>query len=247
MDKKLTDIITVCTENYFDALDFVLPSWLACPSVRRIFLYSDAEYSPNPRLICRKILEKSEDWTKNVGYKPLALLDYLAQNELSDNFVFFDVDVYAVRDFCTAWDFAFDVGVTRLLDALVTRPVYAPQYPATVSSGALFFRRSPKSSMFIKAWNELQNAYLGANRIREGAWCYDQLSIHELCITDIEGANRFQILDLDAAQYNSEHHDENYWVKSVAIRQPSLLHFKRRRWRDKDLVAKVLNAANRLS
>lgn len=240
------DIITVCTYNYRRGLEFTLESWLKCSTIGHIFLLTDTLTLSNPKITCLKVLPESDDWVRNVGYKPLALLRYLESFLNSPRYAFLDADVLIVDSFDEIWDRDFDVAVTRLYDSLVTRPVYAPQYPASVSAGALFFKRGPRATEFIERWSVLQEHYLKEGRLRECGWCYDQLALQELCVNDVLGENKFRILDIDNTVFNSEHHLEASWITSIILKQPKMLHFKRQRWEDKALVEKVLRASQRL-
>lgn len=237
-----TDIVTVCTSNYFEVLEKMLPSWLQCPSVGNIIVYTDDLELERERVRVMRGIPLRGDWTQKVGFKPKALLHYLEGGHVSDHFIFLDADVLVADRFEEVWQRPFDVGVTRLYDALVTRPVYSPQYPATVNAGVLFFRRTTAAIAFVQEWERRQEVLKAAGRIRENGWCYDQLALHDLCVEDALGPRRYRILDLDNTVYNSEHHFEKEWILSIRIKAPKFLHFKRRRWENPELSGQVFEA-----
>lgn len=131
-------IFSICTENYKDAYDFAIDSWLNNTKAHKIIIYSDIEWEPkDPRIKIEKIFSQSSDWGTNICRKSKASLEALNEG---DNLVFVDMDCYIRGDIGHVFRNGFDLAVTKL------------ERKGNVSTGIYFFRNNPKTNKFMNIW-----------------------------------------------------------------------------------------------
>ena len=216
-------IITICTENYRDAIDFVLPSWLR--HADKVVMFTDFKYSdPDSRVHVHNTIKKTDDWLEIVGLKVVILKEFLRRHD-DPEFVFLDIDCYLAGDISEVFSNDFDVAATRMFDRKVA------------NSGVWFCKRGRGLDHFAGQWFTLQKELRrkGIGVIRHVS-SYSQRAFSYVLHND----HNIKVLPLDKNVYNSENDNRKKWVQDVAHYNPKVLHFKDRTWRSKEIVDSVI-------
>lgn len=221
-------IYTICTENYKDAIDFLLPSWLRLKSVDKIYIYTDFDLSyDNERVVVLNKINKTDDWLKIVGLKSILLDDFLSfYNE--KYFAFIDIDCYIVKDVSSIFDKDFDVAATRMNSKKVA------------NSGVWFCKNTENTKRFANEWMNLQKEYKNKKiGVKKHNSSYSQRSFSFILHREYKNKTYLNVLPVDVNKYNYEDDDVDKWVNDIIKHNPYILHFKGRRWRDKSIINKV--------
>lgn len=231
------EIVTYCSENYKDSLDFTLPSWLTNSLASKITIYTDSNKikSENKKIQVIPFFPKDDDWVVNVGRKTSCIVNYLQTNH-EPNFAFLESDCYVLSDFSEIFLEDFDLAVTRMFSKEL-------HTYATITSGVWFTHSSPKAIQILKDWNTISKQYYQHNiGINRNTIAYDQLSFTDL-IRPLYAKNEANIYPLEEDIYNSEHSKLENWIIKLKKTKPKILHFKGQKFRDKRLVHTVFKYA----
>lgn len=222
-------IFTICTENYKDAIDFFLPSWLKLQGLDEIIIYTDFDLVfPSDKVFVKNCISKTDDWLNIVGLKA-TLLDRFISGFKKTNFAFLDIDCLVVSNFSQVFDLNFDIAVTRL---------YAPKIHA--SSGVWFCKASKQVLKFAKEWVDTQNHYLDRKvGIRPHKSSYSQRSFSDIIHREHKKSSYLNVLALDVKLYNYEHNSIDVWISEICKYKPKIVHYKGRRWRNRQCVNKM--------
>lgn len=230
-------IFTICTENYKDALDFSLPSWLKFDSVENVYIYSDFEFTyPDERIVVLNELPKTNDWLEIVGFKSWVLSRVL--NTFTDkNLAFIDIDCYMTSDVSEVFDDELDIAPTRIGVKGVS-----------ANSGVWFCRNNENVRQFAKEWGDLQQEYR-ENKIGvvKYAPSYSQLSYSHILHRELKNKTYLNVFPISEEVYNNEADLMHDWMEKIRRGNYKILHFKGRRWRDKEIVDKVLKTVGKIA
>ena len=222
------DIVTYCSHNYKDALNFVLPSWLGKSGCDNIWIYTDGfetEWSQNERIEICDDFEKSDSWVENVGRLPWAAYNYFHKESRlrrKKDFCLMGVDCLATGDWLEAFEGTNWITCTR-----EKKPV-----------NIFWAKNCEKTLYFINAWLGLSNFYRANNQYVEPYYAaYDQKSFGHL-IKLCDGVRW-----LNKNIWANEENNLEQWLDNVRAHKNKIkmLHFKGRRWHDKELIEKILN------
>jgi hypothetical protein len=213
MDTKFA-IISICTENYRDALPVVIESWLR--HADQVYLYTDFDMD-YPGVTVIPTLEKTDDWLKAVAMKAHVLKDF--QRRGVKHFAFVDVDCYVHREIRDVFNHDFDVAATRMNARKVA------------NSGVWFIRNSERIAWFADEWIRLQY------ELRDkGIGVVKHLSPYEqISFSRIVHSEKIKAYPL-SCQYNYEGDSPKEWLKGIRKARPAILHLKGRMFRDKQHV-----------
>jgi len=223
-------ILTICTENYGDAINFSPPSWLRLKSMEKIYIYSDFDLQyPDDRVIILNEIKKTDDWLEVVGLKPEILNRFIRTYSVVD-FVFIDIDCYITDDISEVFDNDFDIAPTRMNVKNVS-----------ANNGVFFCRNNNHLIQFIQEWMLLQTKYIEKSiGVKQYAPSYSQLSFSEILHRELHNKTYLNVFPLSASVYNNEADLEDDWLKKIKHTKYKILHFKGRRWRNEELVRKIL-------
>lgn len=219
------NIFSICTEEYKDALNLVIPYWSQHSNVDMIYIYTDFEvHVSDPKVRIVPKLEKTVKWIDAVGLKATALQYFLKSYYVSE-FVFLDIDCFLVKDVSEVFSYNFDIAPTRMYGKKVA------------NSGVWFCKRSKALERFTEEWISLQNHYrkLGIG-IQSHRSPYEQISFSNIVHREHEKNQYLKVHPLDENIYNCESDDTTEWLNKVNLYKPKIIHFKGRRWREPSLL-----------
>lgn len=222
MKKNNYSIFSICTENYRDAMDFVLESWLKYDNVDNIYIYTDFNIENNidDRVKILNTLNKTDDWLEIVGFKAIILNDFINKFNVN-NFAFIDIDCYMIGDVSDIFNEDFDIAVTRMYNK------------RDANSGVWFCKNNENIKMFSEKWMDLQLEYKNKNiGVRKHSSSYSQRSFSHILHAEHKNLKYLKVLPIDK-KYNYEEGKVDEWVSNVNKYNPKILHFKKRRWRNK--------------
>jgi len=230
MNNKFS-IFTICTENYKDAIDFSIPSWLGLGTLDNIFIYTDFDLAyPDKRVIIINDLDKTSDWLKIVRLKAMLLRRFILTYNCP-YFCFIDIDCYITGDISDMFNNDFDIAATRMM-----HPIYG------ANAGVWFCKNTPALSKFANEWIELQEQFKENGRgVMKHDQSYSQLSYSDILHRELKNKTYLTVLPIPSVIYNNEADDVNVWAEGVKNNHPKVIHFKGRRWRDSELVKRILN------
>jgi len=217
-------IFSICTENYKDALDFTLPSWIKQDAVGKIVIYTDFDYDTikSNKLEIINTLKKTDDWLEIVGLKAIQLKEFL-ETYNPRHFVFLDVDCYILKDVSEVFSQDFDIAATRM----------NKKKPA--NSGVWFVKNTDKIKRFADDWILKQDEYKKNGwGIKKHRSSYEQNSFSDILHKEHKNKTYFNVLPISEGTYNYEDDNMDRWINNVNKHKPKILHFKGRRWRDKN-------------
>jgi len=221
-------IFTICTENYKDAVDFFLPSWLKLDSVESIVIYTDFDLKYcDKRVEVRNKIEKGGNWLDIVGLKAVFLKDFLREFQ-GDYFAFIDIDCYILEEISDVFNGDFDIAVTRMFHK-----------KRQASSGVWFCRNNDKIIQFAHEWWIIQEEYRArGNGVKVYNSSFSQNSFSDIVHREFKYYDKFpndclKVLPLDKNIYNYERTNIRKWVDNIINHNPKILHFKGRSWRKK--------------
>ena len=220
------NIFSICTENYKDAFDFAIGSWIKNTSAD-ITIYSDAKWkSPDPRVTIKSVFAKSNDWGTNICRKCEASI--AAINDGGKNLAFVDMDCYLRGDLGHVFNESFDLAATKL------------ERKGNVSTGVFFLRNNGKSLKFMKAWElEVKALKNFGDRSKKPL---DQVTFSKV-IDNLKSG--MKIIDVGAEKYNRKISDTKRTSKQVKMLQsddPLVLHFYNKSYLSKSNVQQVFKA-----
>jgi len=221
-------IFTICTENYKEAINFSVPSWLKFNNVVKIYIYTDFDLNyDDDRVVIINKINKTKDWLEVVGLKAILLKDFL-ENYSDNNFVFIDIDCYMVKDISDIFNEDFDIAVTRMFDK------------KSANSGIWFCKNNENIIKFSNDWINIQNRNkknkIGIVKYNSS---FSQKAFSEILHKEYKNKTYLKVLPVDVNKYNYERDDVDEWINNILKYNPYILHFKGRRWRNKDIVNKV--------
>jgi len=233
------EIFAYCSENYKDAYDFVINSWLK-PNITKITIYTDFKLKPHDKRI--EIIpmfenQKSEDWIVGTGRR-LDIINHFSEMNYDSGkrILFLDIDCYIVKDVSHIFSKQFDIGITRLYNN-------ESHTNNTATAGLWWARMNPQYQKFIDDWTRLARIYKNSKRgVRKHFISYVQYSFTDVARKNLNG-KKYKILPIDENFYNSEHSNNTKWLAKVRKCKPYILHFKGRKFRDANLSRRILKAA----
>ncbi len=244
-------LFTFCSKEYRDALDVMLPSWLEASGAAKIYVYTDFDYPYDDKrvviineidnilewltdkLALKNVMRVRDSYTNEENSKPTqvkwlastGMKAYVFQKVMrkrSRNLVYIDVDCYVKGDISHVFDQEFDIATTRMGHS---------NPKVFVSSGIVFLRNNPDTRRFVKQWQETQEENIENNiGVRAYSASFQQRA-YDYVIKNTECA----LLPLEESIYNSNRGNNDRWIQEVTKDQPLVLHFKGRRWRNKQL------------
>ena len=254
-------IFTVCTQDYRDASDFSMDSWLAT-TARHIYVYTDdptwvaktdrvsilpitSRMMTRTRRRRNRQLRKSRStfasyvWLMHVGLKALAFQRVLDETS-GENVVFLDADCYVLSDIQDVFEQDFDLAVVRFLEGI------------TISSGVWFSRNNQNTKYFSSHWlkkqDEFKNAGFGSFRQSS----YSQNAFDSVLRRAYEdGVCRilklpFDMYSLKVKDCSELPADKALRVKNLLLenlrKKPKILHFYNNSYRNEQLKNEVFEA-----
>lgn len=226
-------IFTICTENYRDAYNFVISSWLNNTKADKIYIYTDDNewIVKEPRISLIKILDKSNDWLKIVTNKTIVFKHFLNNTKI-ENSIFIDMDCYIRKDLGHVFEKDFDIAITRL-----------EQLKIAVSTGVIFVRNKKKIKAFIEDWNNRQILLDSRKRKIKPRTCSNNQKAFSDLIRKFNSSKKLNVLDLDVDIYNKKAKPKR--VNDLIKQEKSgkriiVLHFYNNSYRDKSYVKQVI-------
>lgn len=229
-------IVSYCSKNYSDALEYIVPSWVQNSQPDEVIVYTDWEPDVEiDNVTFIKAYDISDSWVENVGRKADSICRYLAEYDDLD-IAFIESDCYVVRDFSHLFDKDFDIAVTRFH----SKEKYTC---GTITCGLWFAHVNKRVRNLITQWRKLQKAYFMAGKgIRKGMIAYDQYSFTDL-VRNKYASGEVKILPVDEKVYNCEHSDVNIWRKYLDEYETCIIHFKGGSFNNTDFVREMVERA----
>jgi hypothetical protein len=240
------DIVTYCSENYADSLRFCLPGWVNKSGCEKVVVYTDGiwnrpeiEIKTDVLISYRPVFKSSNDWVVNVGRLPRALEHYNLQASPDQKFFFIGTDCLIVKN-VSAW-FRALYEQKKCLGGIRLGP--CGKFP----TNHFFGINTSEMVEFIRLWAYLSNSLCHCGVMTtQGKQAYDQLS-YTLLIGYNEEFKDI-VLPLDYMQILSECDNIDAWEEDIAKRVEDDIpiygfHFKGGRWKDKELVKRILRIA----
>jgi frataxin-like iron-binding protein CyaY len=216
-------IFTICTENYKDVIDITIPSWLKLNSLEKIYIYTDFDLTyNNDKVVVLNKIKKTNDWLEIVGLKALLLKDFLDFYE-GINFAFIDIDCYIKEDFSEVFNLDFDIAATRMNSRKMA------------NSGVWFCKKGDGIKMFNKQWCLKQDEYLRKKiGVKKHISSYSQKSFSDILHKEYNNEKKIKVIPINENIYNCEEDSVDGWIKKIIKNNPKIIHFKGRKWRDKN-------------
>lgn len=230
-------IVSYCSENYADAFDFVIKSWIES-SADHIVVYTDTQEIrfPHPKVTLIPIFQKTDNWLVNVERKILSIDDFLKRFPDVKQLVFMDIDCYIARPFDEIFDGDFDIAVTRLTEK-------TPHAANTASAAPWFGKVGPGLKRFVEDWKVLAARYKKAKKgVRVHKVSFVQYSYTDLLRRAYESGKPYKVLPKPKNIYNCEDQNNERWLETIRTCKSKIIHFKSRKFRKVKLVKKVFKA-----
>ena len=217
-------IFSICTENYKDAYDFAIGSWLQ-KTKANITIYSDAQWPvKSPRVQIKKIFSKSSDWGTNICRKAQASKEAFKEGK---NLAFVDMDCWLRGDLGHVFEKDFDLAATKL------------ERKGNVSTGVYFYRNNDKAKKFMDLWErKVKSLKNFGNRSKRPL---DQVTFSKT----IEESKNMTIIDVGAPKYNRKISDTKRnpkQIKELENDNPIVLHFYNKSYLNNANVSEVFGA-----
>lgn len=214
-------IFTICTENYNDALEMFLPSWVRFDAVERVYVYTN--YTPtykHEKVFYLNILRIKNDWLQVVGQKAFALKDVMKRTT-HEHLAYIDIDCYMHYDISEVFREDFDIAATRMNKG------------TSANSGVFFCRKSERIERFADQWMSLQKSkWLDGIGTVKYAQSYQQLSYSEILHRELKNKTYLDVLPI-GIRYNYENNVPQTWIENIKFYKPKILHLKGRMFRDR--------------
>lgn len=230
-------LVSYCSENYSDAFDFVIQSWLRT-SAERIIVYTDtaAIKSPDPRVIIVPHFDPSDDWLVSVGRKIQTVCDFVYTFPKVTNFAFMDIDCYIAKDIEPIFDHKFDIAVTRLLEK-------TPHVANTASAAPWYGRMSPRMLQFVTDWARQAEIYKAAKKgVRKHKVSYVQYSFTDIIRRAYQTGGPYTVFPAQKNIWNCEDQNDANWLATIREFKSYVIHFKSRKFRNPELAKQVFAA-----
>jgi hypothetical protein len=233
------DIVTFCSENYGDALDFALPSWLTKANADKIVIYTDGKvggkWKSAGKIEFREEYDPSDDWHVWALRKPDVVRKYIKSKKDDNVFLLTDLDCYALG----SWKIKMNgwLGVMRW-DKTIDDP--SPKRAVSVFYGRVCENMKRFTNDWIGMTQELSQSHVHT----PGTQGFDQVAFQiavELYSKSYKG-----IFPVNENIYSSENDSLEKWEYLITKyrKKVKCLHFKGGRWRDQKLVDKMLGIVN---
>lgn len=258
------DIVTYCGVNYAEALRFTLPSWLNNSGCSKIIVYTDCQpkdfvkaydYVTEARRSGREIVEGRcihptscsdavASWDRKIDVleHDFALRDAICPPEPPNrNWIWLDSDCYTVKD-CHALFHIMEpahVAATRAIGRTLRGRGQA-------NAGVIPFRYGPELRQFFVDWRRYAKDFRGAGGkapITNQNMYYEQTAFSHLVLEAFDGRRPYFGAVISEYIWNCEEDSNSRWLANIDKFKPRIIHFKGRRWADKLLRAKALEAA----
>jgi hypothetical protein len=216
------NVFSLCTENYKDAFNFAIQSWLDNIDAD-ITIYSDATWkSPSKRVKIEKVFSKSTDWGTNICRKPQA--SRMAM-ELGQNLAFIDMDCWVRSDLGHIFNQSFDMATTKM------------DRRGNICTGIYFYRNNAKMHKFLKLWEVNVKALKGFGSRKSKP--KDQTTYSD---TIYALQHDMEFINLDHSKYNRKISDTQRnpkQLKQLADDDSIVLHFYNKSYLSKRNVTEV--------
>ena len=235
-------IVSYCSENYADAYDFVIDSWVKTKA-DRIFIYTDTDkiQSHHPKVLIIPFFQPSTSWLDGVERKVTSVCDYVSLIPGIQSFAFMDIDCFITKDIGEVFGKIKDIGITRLLEK-------TPHAANTVSAAPWYANMTPGTRQFIEEWQRMAQLYkLRGKGVHDHKVSFVQYSMTDLLRAAYEGSRPYKVYPLDKKIYNCEDQEIDRWIRTIKCNKSKVLHFKRRRFRNKNLIDRVFQILEKRS
>jgi len=235
------DIVSYCSENYKDAYEFVVGSWIKNSLCNSIFIFTDTDNikSCDPKVKVIKIFDRSDDWLVGTGRRIDAVKNFAMNNPKCPMFAFLDIDCYIVKPFIEVFQIMenfFDVAVTRMAGR-------NEMTHGTANAGVWMLKNNQAGLQFINDWQTTAIRYRQEKKgVIPHKVSYAQYSFTKVATDGFDGRKPYKTLIISEKLYNNENQNDIKWIEDISKYKSSVVHFKARRWRQPDLVRKVFNA-----
>lgn len=235
-------IITYCALNYHDAYEFSIRSWIAA-GFDEIVVYTDSDTfahkgfsHPSIKFITHFIPSDSKDVSFHCARKIEALADYVRTSDAT-HIAYLDADCYVRESFDEVFHLMDGGDMTAVGTRMLGRN---SRGLGEANAGVVFFRNTDTALLqsFLTEWRDLTKTYKDT-----GVYLYEQTALSHLLIDGFDGVKKYRSGLVSERIYNSEHDDEGAWLYEIQEYGPKILHFKKRRFADTELVRKALHVA----
>jgi hypothetical protein len=229
--KHTFGIVSYCSLSYLDAFEFSIDSWLKNGKANEVVIYTDSpEFArrAKPRERVRFVHAFATPVEKLVKYpwqRKIEAIQMYYETTLHPYFVYLDCDCWVQQEFKEVFSSMSETQIvgTRLLGR-------DNRGKGEANAGVVFFRHHPTLDHFFKLWNERAQHYEKANHVN-----YEQDSLSRLVIEAFDGKHPFRASLISERIYNCEHDIDDLWLQDIKQYQPKIVHFKQKRFRNKDL------------
>lgn len=210
----------ICTwigKNYKESLDIMFPTWKA----EKILVYTDTD-----EFGIKLFPSESTDFNENCRRKIFAIKRTLIDNPNKD-VLYIDSDVMMIKSPEEVFDNDFDVCATRM----VHRTDKAGE--KDINAGVSFWKSNDKTIKFCDEWLKLEKQF------RDNQKYPEQHAFSNLCYMGYDQLIDVKVINVSERIYNFEHDSLTTFTQWLPIYKPKLVHFKTKRWQNKQVVALV--------
>jgi hypothetical protein len=231
-------IVSYCSLSYLDAFEFSVDSWLDNGLVNEVVIYTDSpefEKRAKPRekvkFIC-VFSPPAEELPRYPWIRKAEAIQLYFESTNFQYFVYLDCDCWINKDFREVFQQMSHTQIigTRLLGR-------HKRGKGEANAGVIFFRHHPTLNEFFELWKKQMLDY--REKYKEDS--YDQDSLSHILIEAFDGLHPFQASLVSEHLYNCEHNEDDAWLQDIARYQPKIIHFKKRRFRNSELVKSVFS------
>jgi hypothetical protein len=238
------EIVSFVTKGYEDILDFSLPSMIEKAGADKIILFTDGmvkrpiretiEFLNNPIIELREEYEASNDWHTWALRKPDMLKRYLKSGKEGDRFLLTDLDCLCMGSWRDPLEGQWWIRPIRW-DKSIEDP--NPKKMVAVFYGEVCDRMKQFADDWVRATKEL------SSKIKwiEGTQGLDQIALQIMMEMYVKEYGINGVRPLNENIWSSERDSIEDWKRIVGKYGGKVLHFKGRRWRDKELVKEMVD------
>jgi hypothetical protein len=229
-------IITYCTLGYADALALTLNSWIKNSGAKEIVIFTDTpelEQRVGPAGGVRFIHAygpPAEELKRYPWERKVESLRAFHESTSCQWFAYLDADCWVqsnIRNVFEEMRSKIVLG-TRLLGR-------DGRGKGEANAGVIFFKRDSALHYFFDLWNRRLDEY----RQDHGNWLCEQDAFSHIVIEAFDGLHPFQTGVVSEHIYNCEHDDDDKWLADIEKYRPKIIHFKRQRFRNPQLIQTV--------
>ena len=229
------NIVTYVSAGFASCLDLTLKSWVENSGAQEIYIYTDVEagsgwpigFDGHNVHTVFKYHERGDNGPAAWMRKIEVIQDALPNSHL---LVYLDADVYCTGNLSEAFNtlsLGADIGATRMFNP--TRRGHG-----SINAGVLFFVYDDASLKFVAEWQQL------AEELRpQGGW-FEQEAASRLLHESFDGLKDYYCTPLSENVWNCEDDNDQKWLERIEKYRPKLIHFKSGKWKNRELVDKIL-------